>query len=758
MESRAPKTPGPTLALKGPPGAFKVELLIYNGWSSSDHWAYWVCSHKNTDIGVMIHTAGDPSIGFKIVFKRCHNLQNDPNPPLQRVPLQWIDGKYFDERAMLNNEVPIINDIPVCRFEATICKVKLPEKTPTAVADASAAQLLKNNIFNKDVATYLATNSTNDSNLQQEKKGFDSPGSWIWEVGAGVLSAICVSALVGFLQYLDGKTYDGWQYGVSPNAVVATIATIAKGAALVAVSSCLSQLKWNRCQVPTALYDLQILDQASRGPWGSLNALWTVTPGLATVGALLMVSSVALGPFTQQILTFPSRSSVALNATASVQMTHEYSPDRSYYTPLGSHDPVIEESVLSGISAAYTPVEPHCSTGDCEYPDFITLGICSKCEDVTSSSVQNCSALSKTWSGWEERGYLGDNQIPEKIPLNCTYTTPNGVRIVPGILYWNFPWSYEDNRTYMNFYRATWTSVATEGNDGFQGDEVTKEDYQPPVKFLNVTNPIIQFISAKYLDGTAIYTTENLTAPSEKPILTECALYYCEQQYTQNNVSVKRRILQPTRTHPLRYVDPPPSWGNTLSPLGAPDGTNTISGNSTYGVAYYAESSLRGALIRWLNTTNFDSLETNRLGIKSEDIPGFPASSILFDRGGLNETFSNIARSITDTMRANSKATKVPGQAFQDETYIHVRWEWVIPPIVNVVVSIGFLAATAILCRRSRAVLWKSSVLPFLLSQVDTHPEHDLIFRGRVDEVEQVSKIIKVSMKEHNGQIMFTEH
>jgi hypothetical protein len=55
-------------------------------------------------------------------------------------------------------------------------------------------------------------------------------------------------------------------HGVSPNAIVSTVTTVAKGAALVLIPSCLGQLKWNRYQFPTPLYHLQIVDQASRGP------------------------------------------------------------------------------------------------------------------------------------------------------------------------------------------------------------------------------------------------------------------------------------------------------------------------------------------------------------------------------------------------------------------------------------------------------------------------------------------------------------
>lgn len=137
--SMVPKPP--LVASMGPPGSFKVELLIYNGSPFKDHWAYWVRSQTNPDIGIMIHATGDVRNGFEFEIKRCHDLKKTPNRPTKRVPLQWVDGKYFDEKAMLNNGERKIDKIPVCPFEVSAYKVKAPEKTLNAVGNAVGLDL-----------------------------------------------------------------------------------------------------------------------------------------------------------------------------------------------------------------------------------------------------------------------------------------------------------------------------------------------------------------------------------------------------------------------------------------------------------------------------------------------------------------------------------------------------------------------------------------------------------------------------------------
>ncbi|OJJ30849.1 hypothetical protein ASPWEDRAFT_672917 [Aspergillus wentii DTO 134E9] len=115
----------------------------------------------------------------------------------------------------------------------------------------------------------------------------------MWEVGGATLSAIGLSLLIGLLGYVDGMTYAKWQYSISPNAVISVLSAFTKAVMLVPISSCLGQLKWNQTQ-QQPLHNFQVLDDASRGPWGSLSVFWKIRSPLAIMGATLTILSVAL--------------------------------------------------------------------------------------------------------------------------------------------------------------------------------------------------------------------------------------------------------------------------------------------------------------------------------------------------------------------------------------------------------------------------------------------------------------------------------
>lgn len=77
---------------------------------------------------------------------------------------------------------------------------------------------------------------------------------------------------------------------------------------LLAVTQCISQSKWLLFRTtPHRLIDFNTIDEASRGPYGSLSLL-TQANGrshLAYAGAIIIVTSLAVEPFTQQVLTYP---------------------------------------------------------------------------------------------------------------------------------------------------------------------------------------------------------------------------------------------------------------------------------------------------------------------------------------------------------------------------------------------------------------------------------------------------------------------
>ena len=126
----------PPVASKGPDGAFLVELITYNGHPFKDHWAYFVRSNTRFSRGVLLHATGDVRHGFKFEIKRYLDFVKTLTKPSARIPLQWVHGEYFNEKEMFNNGTYVIDTEPVCQFEASVNKVKAPEKSLSASSAA----------------------------------------------------------------------------------------------------------------------------------------------------------------------------------------------------------------------------------------------------------------------------------------------------------------------------------------------------------------------------------------------------------------------------------------------------------------------------------------------------------------------------------------------------------------------------------------------------------------------------------------------
>ncbi len=171
--NRPPPTP-PSVALDAPPpGAFLLELITANGHPFKDHWSYFVRSRQHPDVGVVLHATGDVASGFRFEVKRSFDLGGSGNRPSTRTPLQWVDGRHFDEKKMLNHGVLAFDAVPVGAFEESVHKVRAPGKTLNTVGDESvvgkkivqkncqawiiesADQLVADGIILPDVAAYL---------------------------------------------------------------------------------------------------------------------------------------------------------------------------------------------------------------------------------------------------------------------------------------------------------------------------------------------------------------------------------------------------------------------------------------------------------------------------------------------------------------------------------------------------------------------------------------------------------------------------
>ncbi len=557
-----------------------------------------------------------------------------------------------------------------------------------------------------------------------EKKPFDWAGSWMWEIASAVSSVICIALLIGFLAYINGTPYEDWKYRISPNAVVSVIATAAKAAMIIPVSSCLSQIKWNHYKSHNPLYHIQVLDQASRGPLGACKVLWRLTPGLATAGAMLMILSVAIDPFTQQILVFPSRAVEARNETASIQKVQEYSSSWASrgldtinentilvsQTMRYNPDPALLVAILSGLSQQNEPLDPVCTTGRCWYRDFVSLGVCNYCEDVTSRAFQECKpsdggAFEPEWSN---------------VPTMCNYTSPNG-------------FNFSANPRHFGYGDGGYTSIQNPWTSKTRTDGRS---------ILGIHTPIVSFFAAKY-SRVSFWTLENKTLPEEKPEMTECAVYFCEREYTHNNFTPSHSI-QPSRSQQLLYDT---GLFPTNVPITLPNGAQSLSDNSTYAIEETTLSAMKETLENLLNTTIVADNPPSNLDI----------STMLYTQKNITEAIAAMANSMTDEMRSSTKSIVIGGHALLTESFIHVRWLWIIFTGTIVALSIMLLTITVMVSRRQYAVLWKSSVLPLLISHVQPRAEHDMDSIRNVDKLERISKNTTVLMEDNQNGLYFTE-
>ncbi|KXH59990.1 hypothetical protein CSAL01_13261 [Colletotrichum salicis] len=110
-----------------------------------------------------------------------------------------------------------------------------------------------------------------------------------------------LASITGVLSYEQGRRLDQWGLGkgfFSPTVVVSFLGTLAKSACLLALTEIISQLKWLHFQhKPQKLTDLQLFDNASRGPWGAfqLASRRNRKTVLASFASLLVVVSLAGG-------------------------------------------------------------------------------------------------------------------------------------------------------------------------------------------------------------------------------------------------------------------------------------------------------------------------------------------------------------------------------------------------------------------------------------------------------------------------------
>ena len=120
--------------------------------------------------------------------------------------------------------------------------------------------------------------------------------------------SVCMCMILVILAKVSNIPLNNWSLAIQPNSAISVLTTVGKTALLVPVTSCLGQLKFRYFRREHRLDHVQLFDDASRGPWGSLMMLLG-TRHHAVLGAafaIVTILALAIEPSAQQILDFPT--------------------------------------------------------------------------------------------------------------------------------------------------------------------------------------------------------------------------------------------------------------------------------------------------------------------------------------------------------------------------------------------------------------------------------------------------------------------
>jgi hypothetical protein len=221
-----------------------------------------------------------------------------------------------------------------------------------------------------------------------------------------------MAIILSVLLHYNGRPLPAWKLGLTLNSFISILSGFAKASLLLPTAEALGQLKWNWfSKKPKQMMDFEIIDSASRGPLGSM-VLLANTKGvtLASVGAAIILLSLPLDLFFQQIVAYP---------TIWVKTGNASTPRATYYNPppVYSHNALPNDlnpnqRTLAPDDLMYAATNPYlwlnpyisqavpsvsCPTSRCTWAPFNTLSVCSKCVETPDLLQFGCQLAPNDW-------------------------------------------------------------------------------------------------------------------------------------------------------------------------------------------------------------------------------------------------------------------------------------------------------------------------------------------------------------------------
>ncbi|PSN65725.1 hypothetical protein BS50DRAFT_574251 [Corynespora cassiicola Philippines] len=148
--------------------------------------------------------------------------------------------------------------------------------------------------------------------------------TWAPEITVSVFSWAMFGTIIFLLSLFNNEPI---RHDISLNFLVSALATLSKTSLLFTASTCLGQWKYIEfSRYSPSLVRFATLDEASRGPQGSLILLWQSRfRSFASFGAIVVITSLFVDPFLQQIIKLAEQQMGSSRDSATVPRAMRYS-------------------------------------------------------------------------------------------------------------------------------------------------------------------------------------------------------------------------------------------------------------------------------------------------------------------------------------------------------------------------------------------------------------------------------------------------
>jgi hypothetical protein len=612
---------------------------------------------------------------------------------------------------------------------------------------------------------------------------------WLLEILSWLFSALCMAVAIGVLIYLKDEPLSKWQLAertpLTLNAFISILSKMAGAALLLPVSEALGQLKWSWfLEHSKQMWDFEIFDNASRGPWGSMLLLIrTKAKALAALGAVIMLASLALDPFFQQVVDFPDRWALQTTSGA-IPRVIDYRPP---YIPafFGGFESTSENRALSAVAREFfyangtqpvpfgngtrPDIPLSCPTSNCTWPEYETLAVCSSCSDVTKDLNLTFACLNTTidwsanWTGplktdpypiGQVCGYFlnytsdtstNASDTPAPILLSGYITQGAGSNSTPGeaLLVRNVPLTDFDTKfPYFGYGSIRYKEIRNAILDGLIASAINGVEgvyrNETPVVHECVLSWCVQTIKSSYDWGRY---TENITSTHLNIASSEHYSWPWETFETEAGpflLYAQNITIQPSGT---ARADRGDTIFNTSYHLDNITAANTMTVfDDFFPSMYTAADALSSPLLRYKNYV--DGPFTQEIDNNQWQLPN-----------NITNHMERLALAMTNVMRSSDSRTMLPGKAYNPENFVHVRWEWLTLPLGLLCISFVFLSATIAksALEIDRVGVYKTSAYATLLYGLPDAMQEKITRSGSIRTPRAKAKELKVKLQPNQG-------